>query len=204
MTITALAINCTLKQSPAASSCDLLLRQSLEELEKLGVKGELVRAADHNIKPGVTSDEGEGDEWPALRTKILNADIFLLGTPIWLGHQSSICQRVLERIDAFLSEMDDQGRMVSYGRVAAVAVVGNEDGAHHVCAELFQALNDCGFSIPANASTYWVGEAMTGTDFNMLEKTPDNISHTTAMMARNCVHLAGLLKQSQYPGDPQA
>lgn len=203
MALTALAINCTLKPSPAASSCDLLLRQSLEELAKLGIQGDLVRAADHDIKPGVTSDEGEGDAWPALRASILAADIFLLGTPIWLGHPSSICQRVLERIDAFLGEMDEQGRMVSYGRVAAVAVVGNEDGAHHVCAELFQALNDCGFTLPANSCTYWVGEAMHGTDYNTLEQTPEKVSQTTATMARNCAHLAGLLKQSEYPGEPE-
>ncbi|UAW99670.1 flavodoxin family protein [Halopseudomonas nanhaiensis] len=204
MSITALAINCTLKQSPSSSSCELLLRQSLGELEKLGVKGEMVRAADHNIKPGVTSDEGDGDDWPAIRARVLAADILILGTPIWLGHQSSICQRVLERLNAFLGEMDDQGRMISYGRVAGVAVVGNEDGAHHVCAELFQGLNDCGFTIPANSCTYWVGEAMHGTDYKELETTPEKVVQTTAAMARNCLHLAQLLKGSQYPGDPES
>lgn len=202
MALTALAINCTLKASPSPSSCDLLLRQSLAELEKLGVKGELIRAADHIIKPGVTSDEGEGDEWPAIRAKVLAADILILGTPIWLGHPSSVCQRVLERLDAFLGEMDDQGRMVSFGRVAGVAVVGNEDGAHHVCAELFQGLNDCGFTIPANSCTYWVGEAMHGTDFKDLDQTPEKVAQTTAAMARNCLHVAQLLKHSPYPGDP--
>jgi len=199
MALSALSINCTLKASPNTSSCSLLLSQAERELEKLGVTCEQLRAVDFNIKPGVTSDEGPGDDWPMIREKILAADILLLGTPIWLGHQSSICQRVLERLDAFLSETDDQQRMVSYGRVACVAVVGNEDGAHHVVAELYQGLNDVGFSIPANGCTYWVGEAMGSTDYKDAgprEKT----ANTNAMLARNAVHLAKLLKQSGYPG----
>ena len=199
MALSALSINCTLKASPNTSSCSLLLSQAERELEKLGVTCEQLRAVDFNIKPGVTSDEGQGDDWPMIREKILAADILLLGTPIWLGHPSSICQRVLERLDAFLSETDDQQRMVSYGRVACVAVVGNEDGAHHVVAELYQGLNDVGFSIPANGCTYWVGEAMGSTDYKDAgprEKT----ANTNAMLARNAVHLAKLLKQSGYPG----
>ncbi len=199
MALSALAINCTLKASPQQSSCDLLLTQAQRELEKLGVTCEQLRAVDFDIKPGVTSDEGPGDDWPMIRQKVLAADILLLGTPIWLGHPSSVCQRVLERLDAFLSETDDQQRMVSYGRVACVAVVGNEDGAHHVVAELYQGLNDVGFTIPANGCTYWVGEAMGSTDYKDAgprEKT----ANTNAMLARNAVHLAKLLKQSGYPG----
>lgn len=199
MALSALAINCTLKASPQQSSCDLLLTQAQGELEKLGVTCEQLRAVDFDIKPGVTSDEGPGDDWPMIRQKVLAADILLLGTPIWLGHPSSVCQRVLERLDAFLSETDDQQRMVSYGRVACVAVVGNEDGAHHVVAELYQGLNDVGFTIPANGCTYWVGEAMGSTDYKDAgprEKT----ANTNAMLARNAVHLAKLLKQSGYPG----
>lgn len=199
MALSALAINCTLKASPQQSSCDLLLTQAQRELEKLGVTCEQLRAVDFDIKPGVTSDEGPGDDWPMIRQKVLAADILLLGTPIWLGHPSSVCQRVLERLNAFLSETDDQQRMVSYGRVACVAVVGNEDGAHHVVAELYQGLNDVGFTIPANGCTYWVGEAMGSTDYKDAgprEKT----ANTNAMLARNAMHLAKLLKQSGYPG----
>jgi len=199
MALSALAINCTLKASPQQSSCDLLLTQAQRELEKLGVTCEQLRAVDFDIKPGVTSDEGPGDDWPMIRQKVLAADILLLGTPIWLGHPSSVCQRILERLDAFLGETDDQQRMVSYGRVACVAVVGNEDGAHHVVAELYQGLNDVGFTIPANGCTYWVGEAMGSTDYKDAgprEKT----ANTNAMLARNAVHLAKLLKESGYPG----
>src|SRR5204863_5386473 len=99
--------------------------------------------------------------------------ILVVGTPIWLGHPSSLAQRALERLDAFLGEKDGAGRMISYDRVALVAVVGNEDGAHHVSAELFQGLNDVGFTIPANGVTYWVGEAMQAKDYKELGQTPE-------------------------------
>lgn len=199
MPLTAIGINCTLKKSPASSSCELLLSQVLEELRRLGVVCDLVRAVDMAIAPGVTSDEGPGDQWPELRRRVLAADILILGTPIWLGHPSSVCQRVLERMDAFLGEMDDGNRMITYGKVAGVAVVGNEDGAHHVSAELFQALNDVGFSLPASAVTYWVGEAMQKTDFRDLPSTPDKTAQTTRELALNCMHLAQLLRTSPYP-----
>ncbi|HIZ51478.1 MAG TPA: flavodoxin family protein [Candidatus Pseudomonas excrementavium] len=199
MSLTALALNCTLKPSPADSSCDLLLKQTLAALQEQGAQGELLRVVDYNIKPGVTSDEGEGDDWPMIRQKMLAADILILGTPVWLGHPSSLCQRVLERLDALLSETDDQGRMLSYGKVAGVAVVGNEDGAHHIVAQVYQGLNDVGFTLPANSCTYWVGEAMGSTDFKDLPSTPEKVVQTTRVLAQNCVHLAGLLKQQQYP-----
>jgi multimeric flavodoxin WrbA len=195
----ALAINCTLKQAPAESSCELLLTELLAEMREHGVDGEIVRAVDLNIKPGVTSDEGEGDDWPALRQRILDADIFILGTPIWLGHPSSVCQRVLERLDAFLGEQDERGRMVSYDRVACVAVVGNEDGAHHVFAELAQGLSDEGFTIPAEGSVYWVGEAMQSVDFKDKSPTPEGTATATATLARNAAHLARVLKAQPYP-----
>lgn len=187
-----IALNCTLKISDAESSTDRLLGDVLKEFARHEATGEIVRVADLNIKPGVTSDQGPGDDWPALRQRILGADILLVGTPIWLGQPSSVCKRVLERMDAFLSETDEQGRMVSFGKVAAVAVVGNEDGAHHVCAELYQALNDVGFSLAATAGTYWVGEAMQGTDYKELDESPAEVAGAMQMMARNAAHLAML------------
>lgn len=141
--------------------------------------------AHRNIKAGVSSDEGAGDDWPAIRHKILAADILLVGTPIWLGQPSSVCKRALERMDAFLDETDEEGLMVSYGKVAAVAVVGIEDGAHHVSAEIYQALNDVGFTIPANAVAYWVGDAMGSKNVVDLPKTPDAVATMIAMLARN-------------------
>lgn len=205
MTLKALAFNSTLKSSAASepSSTGRLLQLIAEEFKKHGVEMEMIRLADHDIKPGVTSDEGEGDAWPKIREMVLEADILLIGTPIWLGQPSSICKRALERMDAFLEETDGRGRMVSYGKVAAVAIVGNEDGAHHVSAEVFQALNDVGFTIPANAVAYWVGEAMGSTNFIDLEEIPEEVETMISMLARNTAHLAGVLKQSQYPGQDE-
>lgn len=201
-TLTAIAFNATLKAGSAnePSSTDRMLRLILDEMQRHGVVGEIVRLTEHDIRPGVTSNEGEGDAWPALRERLLGADIFIMGTPIWLGQPSSLCKRVLERMDAFLSETDDQGRMVSFGRVAAVAVVGNEDGAHHVSAEIFQALNDVGFSLPPGAAAYWVGEAMGEVDFVDLKEVPDKVMQTIGTLTRNAVHLARFLKANSYPG----
>ncbi len=199
----ALALNCTLKASPAPSSCEVLLGQVLAALGEHGVSGEIVRVADHDVRPGVTSDEGPGDDWPALRRRVLDADILVLGTPIWMGQPSSICKRVLERLDAFLGETDDLGRMISTDRVAVVAIVGNEDGAHHCTAEMLQALNDVGFTVPAGASTYWVGEAMGSVDYRDLDATPEMVALTTRTLARNAAHLASLLRGGRgYPPPP--
>ncbi|MFN8123769.1 MAG: NAD(P)H-dependent oxidoreductase [Thermoleophilia bacterium] len=195
----AVALNCTLKASPAPSSCELLLTQVLGELRSLGVDGEIHRVADLHVPPGVESDLGDGDEWPRLRRAVVEADILVLGTPIWMGQPSSVCKRVLERMDAFLGETDDAGRTPAYGKVAVVAVVGNEDGAHHTSAELFQALNDVGFTIPAAGVTYWVGEAMGRTDFRDLPETPQTTAGTTRTAAVNAVHLAALLGREGYP-----
>ena len=199
------AINCSLKPSTAgeSSSTDKMLTDLLAALEPHDVTGEIVRALDHDIKPGVESDMGDGDGWPALREKIIAADIFILGTPIWMGQPSSVAKRILERLDAFLSETDDQGRMPAAGKVALVAVVGNEDGAHHCHAACFQALCDVGFTIPANDGCYWVGEAMGSVDYQDLDAIPDKVKETLDMAASNAAHLARLLKSQAYPGVPE-
>lgn len=202
MALTALALNCTLKASGTASSTDKILGEVMAELARYDVTGDLVRVVDLDIKPGVTSDEGEGDDWPRLREKVLAADILVFGTPIWLGQPSSVAKRVLERMDAFLSETDDNKRMPPFGKVAVVAIVGNEDGAHHCHAEIFQALNDVGFTLPAGAGTYWVGVAMASTDYKDLQQPYDKTVQTTRMLASNAVHLAGLLKSARYTGLP--
>jgi multimeric flavodoxin WrbA len=188
-----------LKSSSEASSTDKLVGEVLAALGEHGVStAGTVRVADRNVRAGVSSDEGDGDEWSALRQQILDADIFVLGTPIWMGHPSSHAQRVLERLDAFLGETDSSGRMVSLNRVAIVAVVGNEDGAHHVAAELFQAHNDVGFTIAAGGMTYWVGEAMPKTDYKDLPSGSDKTDQATKTAAANAAHLARLLADERY------
>jgi multimeric flavodoxin WrbA len=195
----AIVLDCTLKKSPAPSSSMLLGQQVLDALAAHDVPGEIVRVVDHDVRFGVSTDEGKGDQWPEIRERMLAADIVVLSTPIWMGQPASVCKMVLERLDAELGEADDDGHYPTTGKVAAVAVVGNEDGAHHVVAECLQALNDVGFSIPANACTYWVGEAMQGTDYNDLDETPEATDGTTRTLAAYAVHLAKLLASAGYP-----
>ena len=195
----AFAVNCTLKPGPEASSTDVLLDQIAAELDAHGIELDRVRIGDLDVKPGVTGDEGDGDAWPDVRRSILDAELFVLATPIWMGHPCSHAQRVLERLDAFISETDDRGQMATADRVAMVAVVGNEDGAHHVGAELFQGLNDVGFTLAAGAMTYWVGEAMGSTDFGDLEEIPDKVRAMVRTAGANGTHLARLLRGDGYP-----
>lgn len=171
----------------------------LDELTGQGISTSLARVVDYDVKRGVQVDMGDGDQWPVLREKILAADIFVLSTPIWLGHPASVAQQVMERLDAELSETDDQGRPIMYGKVATVAVVGNEDGAHKTIADMMQGLNDVGFTLPAQGGTYWVGEAMQTVDFKDLDQVPEPVASTNAGLARNAAHLARLLRTEQYP-----
>jgi len=202
-TLIAQPINCTLKRdNGTSSSTDAMIALLAEEFAARDVAvADTIRIASHNVLAGVTSDEGEGDDWPGIRETILAADILIFGTPIWMGQAGSVAKRVLERMDAFLSETDDQGRMPSYGKVAVAAIVGNEDGAHAASAQIFQALNDVGWTIPAVAACYWVGEAMGSVDFKDLKATPEKVAKTAKMVAGNAAHLAGLLKVSSFPGE---
>jgi multimeric flavodoxin WrbA len=194
----ALALVCSLKPSPSPSSSEKLAREVLAALGEQGVTGEVVRVVDHDVRPGVEVDMGDGDEWPRIREKLLAADVLVFATPTWVGHMTSVAQRVLERLDGELSETDDSGRPLISGKVAVVAVVGNEDGAHHISADAFQGLGDVGFTIPAQGVTYWNGEAMSGTDYNDLDETPEAVASATKVLAENAAHLARLLKASPY------
>ncbi len=198
-TLNALVLNCTLKPAPTTSSTETLGNELVDAFREHDVKAEMVRVVDERVRFGVQTDEGDGDGWPGIREKMLAADILVLATPIWMGQPSAVCKMVLERLDAELGESDDEGRMLTYGKVAGVAVVGNEDGAHHVSAEVYQALNDVGFTIPANGVTYWVGEAMQSTDYKDKQPRPEKTVQTTETLAANAAHLARLLAKEQYP-----
>jgi len=197
--LTAVALVCTLTPSPGASSSELMATQILDALGEYGVSGSSIRVVDHDVKPGVEGDMGDGDAWPGIRDRIRAADILVVTSPTWMGHMSSVAQRVLERLDAELSETDDAGRPILFGRVAVVGVVGNEDGAHKITADLFQGLNDVGFTVPAQGGTYWNGEAMHTVDYNQLAAVPEATASATATLAANAAHLARALKAAPYP-----
>jgi multimeric flavodoxin WrbA len=197
--VKALALNCTLKPSPARSNTEHLTRVVLTALEREGVETKLIRVADHDVKPGVASDEGEGDAWPAIRAKILAAEILVLASPTWLGQPSSVAKRVLERMDAMLSETDDAGRPVAYNRVAGFVVTGNEDGAHHVIAELAQALIDIGFTVPGQAWTYWNKGPGPGPSYLDTEEGHDWSQSTGEAAAANLLAVARALAARPIP-----
>ena len=199
MTLTALALNCTLKPGDAPSSSALMAQQFLDALAEHDVTGSMVRVVDHDVRPGVETDMGDGDQWPTIRQQVLDADVLVVVTPTWVGQMSSVANRVLERLDAELSETREDGNPILYGTVALVGVVGNEDGAHKITANLYQALDDVGFTIPAQGGTYWNGEAMHTVDYNDLDETPEAPLQTLRTAAANGAHLARLLATEPYP-----
>jgi multimeric flavodoxin WrbA len=203
--LNALVLNCTLKASPAESNTEALVKVVMDALAERGVQAELVRVADYDVKPGVTNDEGGGDQWPAILEKVLAAEILVVATPTWLGKPASVTQKVMERMDALLSETDDEERPVAYNKVAGVVVTGNEDGAHHVIAETAGSLIDIGYTVPGQAWTYWNKGPGPGPSY--LESEGDDgrdWSHKTARAAAsNLVAVAGALRASPIPPPPE-
>ena len=196
----ALALNCTLKASPEPSSTEALAQVVLAALAARGVVTEMVRVVDHVVDPGVVSTAvSAADEWPALRAKILSAQILVMATPTWLGQQSSVCQRVLERMDGMLSETYDDGRPIAYDRVAGVVVTGNEDGAHHIVAVVSQALIDIGYTVPGQAWTYWNKGPGPGDEVYLNSDDTEWSDTTGRTAAQNLVSVATALARTPMP-----
>lgn len=199
----ALILNCTLKQSPEPSNTEALADVVGEELTRRGVEVEAVRVVDLDVKPGVRTDEGAGDQWPSVHDKILASEILIIATPTWVGHPSSVAQRVLERMDGMISETDARGRPVAYDRVAGVVVTGNEDGAHHVISEVSGGLSDIGYTVPPQAWTYWHLGPGPGPDY-LDEQRGHDWSHSTGRaMAANLHHAAAALAEHPYDAPPE-
>jgi len=198
----ALALNCTLKRSPATSNTEALARVVVDALQTHAVETEMVRVVDHDVRPGVSSDEGDGDAWPGIRDRILASEILVVATPTRLGQPSSVAKRVLERMDAMLSETDEQNRPVAFNRVAGVVVTGNEDGAHHVISEVAGALVDIGYTIPGQAWTYWNAGPGPGPEYLDSEHGHDWSASTGRAAASNLVAVARALAEHPVPPPP--
>lgn len=197
----ALFLNCTLKRSPRESHTRGLMDRSRAILEANGVSVEVIRAVDHHIAPGVypdmTEHGAERDDWPAIQDKVMDADILVLGTPIWLGDTSSVCTRVVERLYAYSAVLNDRGQYAYYGRVAGCVVTGNEDGVKHCAMNLLYSLQHLGYTIPPQADTGWIGEVGPGPSFlDEGSGGPENefTRRTTTFMTWNLMHLARLLR----------
>ncbi|MEU4603557.1 flavodoxin family protein [Kribbella sp. NPDC023972] len=198
----ALVLNCSLKPSPNESNTDQLADVVVDALQQEKVDVDRVRLADLTIKPGVSSDEGTGDDWPGIRQQLVDSEILVVATPTWLGRPSSIAQRMLERMDALLSETDDENRPVAYNRVAGVVVTGNEDGAHHVISEISGALADIGYTIPGQAWTYWNKGPGPGPSYSETDEGHEWSARTGRAMASNLLAVAKALAANPIPAPP--
>jgi multimeric flavodoxin WrbA len=202
MPLRAMFLNCTLKPAGQPSHTELLIEIPASIMRRNGVSVDIVRPVDLELAPGVQHDMTEHgferDDWPALCERVMQSDIVVLCTPIWLGEQSSVCRRVIERLYAESGKLNDKGQYVYYGRVGGALVTGNEDGVKHCASSLLYALQHLGFAIPPQADTGWIGEAGPGPSYgdDGAGCGNDYTQRTAAFMAWNLMHMARLLKQA--------
>lgn len=197
-------INCSLKKDAEQSHTRLLLSVAEEIMSRNGVAVDHIHAASHQIAYGVQPDMTEHgwdrDDWPALWEKIKQADILIVGTPIWLGEESSVCRVVIERLYAMSGMLNDKGQSLYYGKVGGAVITGNEDGVKHSAMTILYALQHLGYTIPPQADCGWIGEAGPGPSYgDAIEGGPagfDNefTQRNTTIMTWNLLHLARLFK----------
>ncbi len=199
----ALFLNCTLKNSPETSNTEAFIEQAEKVFNDLKIATEIMKVVDYNVRFGVTSDEGEGDEWPKILTKVKECDILILATPIWRGDRSAVAKLVAERFDGIMEEgHDENGRYPTYNKVAGVMVDGNEDGAKKAISSILFDLSEHGFSIPVNAFCYYVGKAGPGPSYIKAQGNKYEFTNNMMLlMAHNLMHLAKILKENPYPTD---
>lgn len=201
--LNALFINCTLKRSPETSHTELLMNVAREIMQTNGVSTELVRAADLTLPPGVYPDMTEHgfdhDDWPALCEKVMGAEILVIGTPIWLGEESSVCRVIIERLYAESGKLNDKNQSIYYGRTGGCIITGNEDGIKHCSMSILYALQHLGYTIPPQADAGWIGEAGPGPSYGDDGKVGldnDFTQRNTTIMSWNLMHTARMLKDN--------
>lgn len=199
----ALFLNCTLKRSPRLSHTDALIEASQRIMRSQGVEVDALRPVDLEIATGMQKDMAKDgwdrDDWPGLFSRILEADILVLTTPIWLGDKSSVSTRVIERLYSNSGDQNGKGQYIYYGRVGGCLVTGNEDGIKHCARDILYALQHLGFVIPPQADAGWVGDAGPGPSYRDEESSgPDNdfTNRNVTIMTWNLIHIARLLKQA--------
>ena len=199
----ALFINCTLKRSPGMSHTQGLIDIASAIMDKNGVASETIRPVDHSIAYGVYGDMTEHgwdqDDWPAIFKKVEAADILVITTPIWLGEKSSVCTKVIERLYANSSILNEHGQYAYYGRVGGCLVTGNEDGAKHCAMNVLYSLQHLGYVIPPQADAGWLGEAGPGPSYlDEGSGGPENdfTNRNTTFMTWNLLHMARMIKDA--------
>ncbi|MBF8965476.1 flavodoxin family protein [Pontibacter sp. FD36] len=199
----ALFLNCTLKRSPEKSHTRTLIDVAVAVMEKNGVSTEVVRPVDYKIAPGVYPDMKaygwEEDQWPELWKKVQEADILVIGSPIWLGDKSSECTKVIERLYGQSGQLNEQGQYIYYGKVAGCIITGNEDGIKHCSMNILYSMQHLGCVIPPQADAGWIGEAGPGPSYgdDGIGLNNDFTQRNTTFMAWNLMHLARILKENK-------
>ncbi len=199
----ALFLNCTLKRTPERSHTQGLIDISKAIMEKNDVSVEVVRPVDHDIAYGVwpdmTEHGWERDEWPNIQENVKAADILVIGSPIWLGEKSSVCTKVIERLYANSSKLNEHGQYAYYGRVGGCLITGNEDGAKHCSMNILYSLQHLGYVIPPQADAGWLGEAGPGPSYlDEGSGGPENdfTNRNTTFMTWNLLHLARMIRDA--------
>lgn len=199
----AVFVNCTLKRSPEISNTHALMKRSIALLQSQGVSVDQIRLADHDVAEGVSPDMREHgwefDEWVDLWPRIKEADILVVGTPIWLGEPSSVLRKFIERLYGMSGELADNGQYVYYGKVAGLVVTGNEDGVKHSAMSTLYSLQHIGYTIPPAADAGWIGEVGPGPSYlDEGSGGPQNdfTNRNTTFMTWNLLHLARILKDA--------
>ena len=198
----ALYINCTLKKSGQLSHTEGLLRVSMNIMKSEGVEVDYLRFVDYTIPVGVQPDmkkEGEDqDDWPEIYTKIMDTDIIIIGTPIWLGERSSIASKLIERMYGMSGKTNEHGQYIYYGKVGGCVITGNEDGIKHCAMGILYALQHLGYCIPPQADCGWIGEVGPGPSYLDKESKAEHNDFTnrnTTFMTYNMMHMASMLKE---------
>ena len=202
--LTALFVNCTLKRSPETSNTQGLMDSSIRLMREHGVSVESIRFVDHDVATGVYPDMREYgwqyDAWPEeIWPKVEDADILVIGGPIWLGDNSSVTKRLIERLYAMSGEQNAKGQYVFYGKVGGAIITGNEDGIKHCAMDILYSLQHIGFTIPPAADAGWIGEAGPGPSYlDEGSGGPENdfTNRNTTFMTYNLMHVAKLLKDA--------
>ncbi|MFE8701352.1 flavodoxin family protein [Cytobacillus sp. FJAT-54145] len=197
----ALYLNTSLKKSDQESNTSALINESCNWVEENGIETEELRIADYNIAFGMEPYMGKGDDWPDIFQKVKEADIVVIGTPIWLGEKSSLATLVMERLYASSSETNEKGQSLYYNKVGAALVTGNEDGAKESAKSLLYGLQHIGFTIPPNVDAYWVGEAGPGPSYLDEGKENKFTQNSTKTLSYNIVHFAKLLADHPIPAE---
>jgi len=203
----AVFVNCTLKKSPEVSHTRGLMDVSANIMEKEGVNVNHIRLADYDVafgvQPDMTEHGADKDDWPDLFKTIFDADILIIGTPIWLGERSSVASLLIERLYSMSGHQNDKGQYLYYGKVGGCIITGNEDGVKHCAMNTLYALQHLGYSIPPQADAGWIGEVGPGPSYLDKEANAINNDFTnrnTTFMSYNLMHLAKMLKENDgYP-----